>query len=90
MNHGRTTSIYYHDPDGNDIETQVENFEIVEKTNEFIRSPKFAENPIGTDFDPEELIKRLEAGEDEKIIKTRVEIGPRLIPIFNAEGKVVG
>lgn len=90
MNHGRTTSIYYHDPDGNDIETQVENFEIVEKTNEFIRSPKFAENPIGTDFDPEELIKRLEAGEDEKIIKTRVEIGPRLLPIMNAEEKVIG
>jgi catechol 2,3-dioxygenase-like lactoylglutathione lyase family enzyme len=90
VNHGPTTSIYYHDPDGNDIETQVENFETVEEANEFIRSPKFAENPIGTDFDPEELIKRLEAGEDEKIIKTRVEIGPRLLPIMNAEGKVIG
>ena len=90
MNHGGTTSIYYHDPAGNDIETQVDNFDTVEETNEFLRSPHFAENPIGTDFDPEEMIKRLEAGEDEKIIKTRVEIGPRLLPIMNAEGKVIG
>ena len=90
VNHGGTTSIYYHDPDGNDIETQVDNFDTVEETNEFLRSPHFAENPIGTDFDPEEMIKRLEAGEDEKIIKTRVEIGPRLIPIMNAQGKVIG
>jgi catechol-2,3-dioxygenase len=90
VNHGGTTSIYYHDPDGNDIETQVDNFSTVEETNEFLKSPSFVENPIGTDFDPEEMIRKLEAGVDEKIIKTRVEIGPRLIPIFNAEGKVVG
>ena len=32
----------------------------------------------------------MEAGEDEKVIKTRVERGPRLLPIVNAEGKVVG
>lgn len=90
VNHGPTTSIYYHDPDGNDIETQCENFESVEEINDFIGGPLFAENPIGTDFDPEELIRRLEAGEDEKSIKKRIEIGPRGVPIFNEEGKVVG
>jgi catechol-2,3-dioxygenase len=90
VNHGPTTSIYYHDPDGNDIETQVDNFKTVEEANEFLQSPAFAVNPIGTDFDPEELIRKLEAGEDEKVITTRVEIGPRLFPIYNAEGKVIG
>ena len=89
-NHGPTTSIYYHDPDGNDIETQVENFDSVEEANEFIRGPLFKENPIGVDFDPEDLIKRLEAGEDEKVIKTRVEQGPRGLPVFNEKGIVVG
>jgi len=38
----------------------------------------FKMNPIGTDFQPEELIKRLESGEDERKIKERVEIGARL------------
>jgi catechol 2,3-dioxygenase-like lactoylglutathione lyase family enzyme len=89
-NHGPTTSIYYHDPDGNDIETQVDNFDTVEEANEFLRSAAFQQNPIGSDFDPEELIRKLERGEDERIIKTRVEIGPRFLPIMNAEGKVVG
>jgi hypothetical protein len=90
LNYGPTTSTYYHDPDGNDIETQVDNFNTIEEAKEFLKSPFFVENPIGTDFDPEELIRRLEAGEDEKVIKTKVERGPRLLPIMNAEGKVVG
>jgi len=80
VNHGPTTSIYYRDPDGNRIETQVDNFDSVEETNAFMASREFAENPIGTDFDPEELIRRLRAGEDERSIKKRVEIGPRGIP----------
>ena len=77
INHGPTTSMYYRDPDGNEVETQVDNFDTVEEMAAFMDGPLYAENPIGTDFDPEELIKRLEAGEDEKIIKKRVEIGPR-------------
>lgn len=80
VNHGPTTSIYYSDPDGNQLETQVDNFDTVEEANAFMASNLFAENPIGTDFDPEELIRRLRAGEDERSLKKRVEIGPRGIP----------
>ena len=76
INHGPTTSIYYRDPDGNKIEIQVDNMDR-EGTNEFIRSKAFAENPIGVEFDPEDLIARLEAGEDEAQIKKRPDIGPR-------------
>jgi catechol-2,3-dioxygenase len=82
VNHGPTTSMYYHDPDGNDIETQVDNFESADEANAFMRSEFFEMNPIGTDFDPEELVKRLEAGEDEAVIKKRVEIGKRGVPAF--------
>lgn len=82
VNHGPTTSMYYKDPDGNEIETQVDNFDNNEDTDVFMRSPMFAENPIGTEFDPADLIRRLESGEDEKSIKKRLEIGKRLdIPI---------
>jgi len=40
-------------------------------------SKYFQENPLGTDFDPEDLIRRLQSGEDETSIKKRIEIGPR-------------
>ena len=77
VNHGPTTSIYYKDPDGNEIETQVDNFDTADEANQFMASKSFAENPIGTDFDPEELIKRINSGEDHRILKRRVEIGTR-------------
>ncbi|KAJ5745095.1 Glyoxalase/Bleomycin resistance protein/Dihydroxybiphenyl dioxygenase [Penicillium odoratum] len=77
VNHGPTTSIYYKDPDGNSIETQVDNFKTVEEANEFMTSKSFQENPIGTNIDAEELLRQLEAGADEKVLKRRVEIGFR-------------
>ena len=80
VNHGPTTSMYYRDPDGNMLETQVDNFDTPEEANDFMASPLFRENPVGTDFDPQELIKRLESGEDHAVIKKRVEIGPRSVP----------
>lgn len=80
VNHGPTTSIYYTDPDGNQIETQIDNFDTSEEASEFMASKEFAENPIGTDFDPEDLIRRLASGEDRASIKKRVEIGPRHLP----------
>lgn len=80
INHGPTTSMYYEDPDGNTIETQVDNFDTAEEAAEFMSGPLFAENPIGTDFKPEELIERLKSGEDERLIKKRREIGPRGLP----------
>ncbi|KIW90899.1 uncharacterized protein Z519_08682 [Cladophialophora bantiana CBS 173.52] len=83
VNHGPTTSIYYRDPDGNMIETQTDNFESPGDATDFMRSKYYDENPIGTDFDPEEMIDRLKMGVSEKELKKRVEIGPRGIPILS-------
>lgn len=80
VNHGPTTSIYYKDPDGNMLETQVDNFDSTEEATKFVQSAAFGENPIGTDFDPEALIERIKAGEDDVELKKRVEIGPRGVP----------
>jgi catechol-2,3-dioxygenase len=80
VNHGPTTSIYYQDPDGNQIETQVDNYEDPEEATAFMKSKAFAENPIGVDFDPEDFIKRLKEGESEKTLMIRPETGPRGIP----------
>jgi catechol 2,3-dioxygenase-like lactoylglutathione lyase family enzyme len=80
VNHGVTTSLYYNDPDGNMLETQVENLASTEEVTEYLHSSAFAENPIGADFDPEELIRRVEAGEDDASLKKRPDVGPRGVP----------
>lgn len=77
INHGPTTSMYYQDPDGNQIELQVDNYDQIEDATAFFYSPAFAENPIGVEFDPEDLLRRVEAGEDEEVLKRRPDIGQR-------------
>jgi catechol-2,3-dioxygenase len=76
-NHGPTTSLYYQDPDGNQIELQADNFDTIEEATAFFYSPEFAENSIGVDFDPAELARRYHAGEAEAAIKRRPSIGQR-------------
>ena len=75
VNHGGTTSMYYEDPDGNKLESQIDNFDDPEALHKFIESDLFRTNPVGTDFDPKDLLRRLEAGEPEDILRARVEIG---------------
>ena len=70
INHGPTTSMYYFDPDKNQIELQVDNIP-EEKFAEYFDNGEFAENPIGVRFDPEDLIARLEAGVPESELLQR-------------------
>lgn len=77
INHGPTTSMYYADPDGNQIELQVDNYDTIEEATAFFYSEAFAVNPIGVEFDPDELLRRLRAGEPEEDIKRRPDIGKR-------------
>lgn len=81
VNHGPATSMYYRDPDGNKVEMQVDNFDTVEEANEFMMGEEFRHNPIGVDFDPEDLVRRLQSGEDHQSIKKRPQSGPRAVPI---------
>jgi len=63
VNHGPTTSLYYHDPDQNKIELQVDNFaDMTEAT--ALMQEQFSINPVGEEFDPEELLARLRSGVD--------------------------
>jgi catechol 2,3-dioxygenase-like lactoylglutathione lyase family enzyme len=77
LNHGPTTSLYYADPDGNQLEFQVENYDTVEESTEFFYSDAFKDNPIGVEFDPQEFADRLRAGEPEAVLKRRPDIGKR-------------
>lgn len=62
INHGTTTSLYYCDPDGNQVEVQVENFPTMAEADAFLTSDAFRANPIGVEFDPEVLVERYCAG----------------------------
>ncbi|KAL4935967.1 hypothetical protein BDV06DRAFT_217024 [Aspergillus oleicola] len=77
VNHGVTLSIYYRDPDGNQIETQVDCFATPEEANVYMASPDYAENPIGVDFDPDDFITKLQNGVIETELYKRPNIGPR-------------
>ena len=63
INHGPTTSMYYRDPDGNQVELQIDNFPTVEELNEWFQSGAFAQNPIGVEYDPERLLARFRRGD---------------------------
>lgn len=77
VNHGISTSMYYFDPDGNEMEFQVDNFATAEETHAFMRSEEYAENPIGVDIVVEDWIARVRSDEPEADIKKRPRIGQR-------------
>ena len=62
INHGMNFSAYYRDPDGNQVETQIDCMS-VEDSISFMDSEAFAANPIGIDVDFERLIARRRSGE---------------------------
>ncbi|KAK5088118.1 hypothetical protein LTS08_004823 [Lithohypha guttulata] len=63
--------------DENMVETQVDNFDTVEGTIEFMEMEEFRQNLMGADFYPEEFVQRVRGGEDDKVIKKRPDVGPR-------------
>lgn len=64
IHHGISASLYYADPDGNQMEFQVDSYAASEEANAFINTYWDA-NPLGVEFDPEEWLARLRAGTPE-------------------------
>ena len=62
VHHGITASMYYQDPDGNQMEFQVDCFESRDETIDFFKGPDFAANPVGVEYDPEVWLSRRRAG----------------------------
>lgn len=82
LHHGVTISLYYGDPDGNRSEFQVDVYATNEDANAFMNGPGFAQNPIGVEFDPDELVRRLRSGESESNFLVRKEHLP-IAPLRN-------
>lgn len=74
VHHGVTLSLYYLDPDGNRIELQVDCFDS-EGSIAYMRSEEFAKNPVGIDYDPEDLLERHRAGASNEELLRR-PVGP--------------
>ena len=65
LHHGLTISIYYRDPEGNHLELQSDTFGDWAKSTEWMRtSEDFRANPIGTFFDPEQVLQAHRGGQD--------------------------
>ena len=63
VNHGVTTSMYFYDPDHNQVELLVDNFATAIEGQNYMRSRSATDkNPVGIDFDPEELVKKVQNG----------------------------
>jgi catechol-2,3-dioxygenase len=70
LNHRFTTSLYYHDPDGNEVELSVDNFP-KEECDAFVRSKQMEEigrPPFGYTFNPDELARLFHQGELEETL----------------------
>ena len=73
INHGMTISFYYADPDGNELEFQVDRFAKAAEAYEWMQGEAFSANPIGVEFNPEELRKRIKSGEPVETIMRRAD-----------------
>jgi catechol 2,3-dioxygenase len=63
LDHGMTFSYYYADPDGNNVELQVDNFGDWSASKEWMRtSDEFKANPIGQFVDPERVADEYSGG----------------------------
>jgi len=85
VNHGPTTSFYYADPDGNQVEMQIDNFGSDAGSKAFMQGPGFTGNPMGSDIDPDKLVAAFEAGASRQDLHARSYAGE-----FVPDGAVVG
>lgn len=66
VNHSFTSSLYYHDPDGNEVEITCDNFPTKSECLAFMRTDEMAQvmqPPLfGAEFEPEELLNLRRSG----------------------------
>ncbi len=70
VNHHFTSSIYYRDPDGNEVEISCDNLPTKQAANAFMASEAMAEAMVppffGAEFDPQELLRLHREGAPEE------------------------
>ena len=76
VNHGNSTSFYYRDPDGNEVETMMDNFS-AQDTQDYKRyyqfTEEFGEMSEGN-FDPDKMLELYESGVPDSVLLDREEV----------------
>ncbi|KAK2025684.1 glyoxalase/Bleomycin resistance protein/Dioxygenase superfamily protein [Colletotrichum zoysiae] len=75
FNHGVSSSLYYKDPDGNHVEAMIEAYDKPEDMEKHMKGldPLKVKPAV---FDPEDLLRRVDAGEDDETLRKAGFIGP--------------
>lgn len=88
VHHGLTISMYYADPDGNQMEFQVNAFDSADECNDYIRGPAFETNPVGVEFNPQEWLAAVHDGASLDDFRTR-KLHEPVSPIRGAIGALL-
>ena len=83
VHHGMTVSMYYADPDGNQMEFQVDVFDSSKEANDYMCGPITESNPIGVEYDPEDWLAHVRSGKPLSEYLTR-EVHEPVSPIRGA------
>lgn len=76
VNHGNSTSFYYKDPDGNEVETMVDNYAAIQTKvykQHYQFSEEFGEMPEGN-FDADKMVELYESGVPDSVLLDREEV----------------
>lgn len=76
VNHGNSTSIYYRDPDGNEIETMVDNYAPID-TKAYKKHYQFSDEfgPMAEgNFDADKMVELYEAGVPDTVLLDRKKV----------------
>ena len=71
IHHGVTVSLYYADPDGNQMEFQIDSYPTNEEANAYMYGPNYKANAMGVEYNPDEWLARLRAGTPESAFLIR-------------------
>lgn len=75
VHHGMSASLYYADPDGNQMEFTADAFPTTDECHAYFHSGAMDQNGVGVEFDPEDWLSRLAAGEKDLQILAQLPQG---------------
>jgi catechol-2,3-dioxygenase len=70
VNHGISASLYYADPDGNQMEFAVDRFATKKECADYFHGEIMGQNPVGVEYDPDDWLARLRSGVPEAKLMT--------------------
>ena len=65
VHHGMSASLYYADPDGNQMEFTVDAFPTKAEASAYFHGSQIGENPVGVEYDPGDWLGQLRSGQAE-------------------------